>query len=167
QMLQIRHGDCDPITVLHFPEPLEGLDCALIGAVRFGFASSPIVGAFQRTGVSPDGRHVVFEVTDHFSVTRQQLVPPEQPGIFIVRADGRGLRRLGPASRDPPFRYAMDPVSPIGVRVDAWAAFSFSSDGRTVVLTDLGPGPAVEEAVQIFTLDLVTGKGDVIATPAA
>jgi hypothetical protein len=25
QKLQIRHGDCDPVTVLDFPEPLEGL----------------------------------------------------------------------------------------------------------------------------------------------
>jgi hypothetical protein len=102
-LIQIRRGDCDPVTVLDFPEPVEGLQCASIGSFRSGVASSPIVGAFQRMGVSPDGKHVVFEVTDDFSVTGQNLVPPEQPeGIFIVRADGRGgLRRLGPASRDP------------------------------------------------------------------
>jgi hypothetical protein len=161
QKLQIRHGDCDPVTVLDFPGQLEGPsrpDCALIGLARTGFASSPIVGAFHRIGVSPDGRHVVFEVTDDFRLSGK-LVPPEQPeGIFIVRTDGRGLRRLGPASRDPSFRFAMDPASPLGVRVGIWFPFSFSPDGRAVALTDLGPGPAGEEAIQIFTLDLVTGK---------
>jgi hypothetical protein len=160
QKLQIRRRDCDPVTVLDFPEPSERpLNCAPIGLPRFGYVSSPIVGAFQRIGVSPDGRHVVFEVTDDFSGTRQKLVPPEQPeGIFIVRADGRGLRRLGPASRDPSFRYAMDPASPLGLRVGAWIPFPFSPDGRAVVLTDLGTCPAGEEAVQIFTLDVVTGE---------
>jgi hypothetical protein len=157
QTLQIRRGDCDPVTVLDFPEPLARPDCALIGSVRFGYVSSPIAGAFQRIGASPDGQHVVFEVTDAFSGTT--LLPPgQQNGIFIVRADGHGLRRLGPASRDPSFRLAMDSASPIDVRVDAWIPFSFSPDGRAVVLTDLGPGPAGEEAIQIFTLDVVTGK---------
>jgi hypothetical protein len=75
QKLQIRRGDCDPVTVLDFPEPLEvPLDCAFIGSLRSGIASSPIVGAFQRMGVSPDGRHVVFEVTDAFAGTH--LLPP-------------------------------------------------------------------------------------------
>src|SRR5262249_9733357 len=127
-----------------------GPNCALIGSARSGFVSSPIVGAFQRIGASPDGRHVVFEVTDDFS--RTNLLPSgQQKGIFIVRADGRGLRRLGPASRDPAFRLATDPTSPLGVRVDVWIGLPFSPDGRTVVLTDLGPGPTGEEAVQIFT----------------
>src|SRR5262245_36060453 len=158
QTLQVRHGECDPITVLDFPEPVEGpLDCALVGSFRFGYASSPILGAFQRMGVSRDGRHVVFEVTDDFAATH--LLPPgQQNGIFIVRADGRGLRRLGPASRDPSFRFASDPAFPIGLRVGLWIPFTFSRDGGAVVLTDLGPGPAGEEAVQIFTLDVVTGE---------
>jgi len=157
QTLQIRRGDCDPITVLDFPEPLARPNCALIGSARFGYASSPIAGAFHRMGVSPDGRHLVFEVTDDFS-PRSLLTPGQQKGIFIVRADGRGLRRLGPASRDPSFRFATDPASPLGVRVGLWIPFPFSPDGRAVVLTDLGPGPAGEDAVQIFTLDLVTGE---------
>ena len=121
QTLQIRHGDCDPITVLDFPEPVEGLPCEFIGSARSGQNSSTIVGAFQRIGVSPDGRHVVFEVTDDFSPVialglAKSLVPPDQrEGIFVVRADGRGLRRLGPASRDPSFRYAAagNPASPL------------------------------------------------------
>jgi hypothetical protein len=166
QRLLIRHGDCDPVTVLDFPEPLDvPPPCALIGSLRLGFASSPIVGAFHRMGVSSDGRHVVFEVTDDFTLLRDlrgakaNLVPPQQQeGIFIVGSDGRGLRRLGPASRNRSFRFAVDPASPIGVRGSAWIPFSFSPDGRAIVLADLGPGPVGEEAIQIFTLDLVTGS---------
>src|SRR5262245_6529438 len=171
QKLQIRRGNCDPVTVLDFPEPLERPPlCALIGMTRFGVVSSPVVGAFQRGGVSVDGRSVVFEVTDDFSVLRRDdlggdarahLVPAGQPkGIFIVRADGRGLRWLGPASRDPYFRFAFDSASPTGTgtRASAEIPLSFSPDGRAVVLTDLGPGPEGEEAVQIFSLDLVTGS---------
>src|SRR5262249_31994759 len=158
QQLQIRRGNCDPVTVLDFPEPWQGPPdvFALIWRPRTGYVSSPIVGAFHRMRVSSDGRHVVFEVTDDFSVVGQKLVPPEQPeGIFIVRADGRGLRRLGPASRDPSFRYAVDPAPPIGVRGSVWIPFTFSPDGRAVVLPDLGPGPAGEEAGPILTLGLV------------
>jgi hypothetical protein len=166
QKLQIRHGNCDPITLLDFPEPVETPPplCATIGIDR-GNGYSPIFGAFQRLGVSPDGRHVVFEVTDdftafrNFTVLRTPLVPPGQPkGIFVVRADGRGLRRLGPASRDPAFRFAFDPAAPNSSRASLSTILSFSPDGREVVLTDLGPGPGGEEAVQLFTLDLVTGS---------
>jgi hypothetical protein len=166
QKLQIRHGNCDPITVLDFPEPVETPPpvCATIGMVR-GAGSAPIFGAFQRLGVSPDGRHVVFEVKDdftglrNFTVLRRPLVPPGQSkGIFVVRADGRGLRRLGLASRDPAFRFAFDPAAPNSSRASLSTILSFSPDGREVVLTDLGPGPGGEEAVQLFTLDLVTGR---------
>jgi hypothetical protein len=161
QKLQIRQGNCDPVIVLDLPEPWEVSPdvCARIGRTRIGTVTSPIVGAFHRMGVSPDGRHVVLEVTDDFSVVSRNLVPPEQQeGIFIVRADGHGLRRLGPASRDAAFRYAVDPASPIGVRGGSSTPLSFSPDGQAVVLTDLGPGPGGEEAIQIFTLDIVTGS---------
>src|SRR5262249_20073643 len=161
QKLQIRHRDCDPVTVLDFPEPwaVSSENCALIGSVRYGFTTSPIVGAFQRMGVSPNGRHVVFEVTDDFGEISRTLVPPgQEEGIFVVRADGRGLRRLGPASRDPSFRYVYDPASPFVGRASAFVAFDFSPDGGTVVLTDLGQGPGGEEATQIFTLDIKTGS---------
>src|SRR5262245_28946588 len=166
QRLQIRHGDCDPITVLDFPEPVEGLPCEFIGSAHSGQTSSTIVGAFQRIGVSADGRHVVFEVTDDFSPViasgaAKNLVPPDQrEGIFVVRAGGRGLRRLGPASRDPSFRYvaAGNPASPTSVEVNALPSLPFSPDGREVVLTDLGPGTEGEEAIQIFTLDILTGS---------
>ncbi|HUL75645.1 MAG TPA: hypothetical protein VL691_00145, partial [Vicinamibacteria bacterium] len=146
--------------MLDFPEPLENSPpCKAIGDARIGIATSAFLGAFHRMGVSLDGQRVVFEVTDDFTITNQHLVPPEQQeGIFITRTGGRGnLVWLGPASRDPSFRFGLDAAAPGGVRASGAQGFCFSPDGRETVLTDMGPGPAGEEAVQIFTLDLVTG----------
>jgi hypothetical protein len=160
QQLLIRHRNCDPVRVLDFPEPGVSALCAIIGQSRTGIVSSPIVGAFHRMGVSPDGRRVVFEVTDDFSYAApNHLVPPgQEEGIFTVRDDGSGLRRLGPASRDPSFRIVPDASSPTGgFRTSGGTQFSFSPDGRDVVFTDLGPGPGADDAVQIFTLDVATG----------
>lgn len=158
QRLQIRRGNCDPVSVLDFPEPtVPPPPCARIGAFRWGTAA-PITGVFQRLGVSPTGEHVVFEVTDDFSLLSPgKLLPPEQQGgIFAVRADGRGLRRLGPPSRDPSFGFQC--CGRYGLRTTVWTRLTFSPDGREVVLTDLGPGPAGEEAVQVFTLNVDTGE---------
>jgi hypothetical protein len=160
QRLEIRRGNCDPVTVLDFPEPAATpLDCALTGRSRWGTAS-PIGGVFERLGVSPNGKHVVFEVTDDFSLLGlgKRLPPEQQEGMFVVRADGRGLRRLGPPSRDASFGYSLDPPGRYGARTTVWTTLTFSPDGREVVLTDLGPGPAGEEAVQVFTLNIDTGE---------
>src|SRR5262245_25886041 len=79
--------------------------------------------------------------------------------MFLVRADGSGLRRVGPASRDPSFR-----IGPPGINImyTFSVVFStsipFSPNGRRIAFTDLGPGPAGEETVQIVVLDLVTGE---------
>jgi hypothetical protein len=101
---------------------------------------------------------VVFEVTAEFALFPLVPVPAGQEGIYVVRADGRGLRRLGPPSRDPMFRITPEPSSPIGVFFPVSGEFRFSPDGRKVVYTDIGPGPAGEDAIQIVTLDLATGR---------
>src|SRR5262245_51909622 len=159
QQLMIRHGNCDPVRVLDFPEPRVSALCTIVGQLRLGVLTGPIGGAFHRMGVSPDGRQVVFEVTDDFSYTApNHLVPPgQEEGIFVVRDDGSGLRRLGPASRDPSFRLMPDASAPYGLRASAATQFSFSPDGRAIVFTDLGPGPGADDAIQIFTLDVATG----------
>jgi hypothetical protein len=82
------------------PDPL-GL-CRLFGESRNG-AFSIVGGAFQRLEVLPDGSAVVFEVTTQFSVYPSFTPEPPEEGIFLVRADGSGLRRLGPASDVPTF----------------------------------------------------------------
>jgi hypothetical protein len=120
-----------------------------------------LVGNFQRLGASPDGSGLVFEVTNDQPFIRG-LAPvsePEQEGIFYVRSDGRGLRRLGPASRDPTWLYFKNDTSPSGFNFNTsgWT-LRFSPNGRTVVYTDVGPGPAGEDAIQIVTLDIPSGS---------
>src|SRR5262245_46178285 len=63
QALEIRRGDCDPVTVVTIgtepvPDPL-GV-CRAYGQSRVG-PLSVVGGGFQRLGVSPDGKGVVFE----------------------------------------------------------------------------------------------------------
>jgi hypothetical protein len=83
---------------------------------------------------------------------------PDREGFFVVHADGSGLRRLGPASRESVTRFGFDASAPGGIRGFAVPdTLSFSADGRTVVFQDRGPGPAGEDAIQIVTLDLATG----------
>src|SRR5262249_48853286 len=111
QVLQVRRGDCDPVTVMEIPanEPVPDTieACRRVGLFRTGDVSVA-GGAFQRLAVSPDGSTIVFEVTDEFSVVLpHDRLAAEQKGFFLVRADGTDLRRLGEASRDRSFN--LDP----------------------------------------------------------
>jgi hypothetical protein len=150
QSLRIRHGDQE-VTVAEFGPlhlPTSFGFCLNFGLRRIG-SQSIRVFPIQRIGVSRDGSTVVFEVTDDFSLLfPDQLVPPEQEGIYVVHADGSGLRRLGPASRDPSFVGTAGIIAP---------AFGFSPDGRTVLFTDLDPQAPDPDAPQIVALDLITG----------
>jgi hypothetical protein len=123
----------------------------------------------QRLGVSPDGSAVVFEVNDQSPFFHSISLRPEENGIFFVRADGsQPPRRLGPPSRDPSFRVPprfgqvpLRPAGEIGYLSDVFTMsprIAFSPNGRRIAFTDLGPGPAGEETVQIVVLDLVTGE---------
>jgi hypothetical protein len=146
QELRIRQGENIPVraaeTPLVGPLPADALlNCELLGSFRSGLFSV-FAGAFQRLGVTPDGSAVVFEVTDNFSLlARNRLVRPEQEGIFFVRADGKGLRRIDAASRQASYILLLDPASPIGYRTSYFPYFGFSPDGRTVLFNDRGPGP--------------------------
>jgi hypothetical protein len=161
QELRIRRGNRPPVTVMEFepaepvPDPLRL--CRNLGEYRNG-DNAAVAGAFQRLAVSPNGSTVVFEVTAEFAVFPLLSVPAGQEGIYVVRADGRGLRRLGSPSRDPRFRITPEPSSPIGVAFPLSGEFHFSPDGRNVVYTDIGLGPAGEDAIQVMTLDLATGR---------
>ena len=151
QELRVQRGDAAPITVARFgplgPLPAIGA-CTYFASFGAGSVRSPQIGAFQRLGVSPDGTGIVFEVSDDFNVFSQTFVPPEQEGIFVVRADGSGLRRLDRASRAA----ASTPN-----RIES--NFVFSPNGRLVGFTDTGPGqPDGQDAAQIFTLDIETGQ---------
>jgi len=165
QALLLRRGDAEPLTVAEFPPvgPLPPLElCKLWGRSRTGIASV-ITGAFQRIGMSPDGSVFVVEVTDDFSIRSKHQVSPEQEGIFVVRTDGGGLRRIANASRNPCFRFDSDTGA---AEIDA--SFAFSPDGSSITFTDIGPGPAGDDAAQVFTMDLATGtRRQVTRLPAA
>jgi hypothetical protein len=163
QELRIREGEGAPVTVAlasliaaQEPPVLPGT-CFLFGTGRFGFIAA-FAGGIQRMAVSPDGSGVVFERTNRFSAIGYPPLPPDEEGFFFVRADASGLRPLGPASREPITRVVFDGSPPNGFQTNFDDnPLSFSADGRTVVFTDRGPGPAGEDAVQVATLDLATG----------
>jgi hypothetical protein len=157
--LRIRRGNCAPVTVRTIgpaepvPDPMHL--CEGYGAIGFGDVST-VIGGFQRLAVTPDGSGVVFEVTNKVVDPSSfgGLSPdPIEEGFFYVRADGSGLRRLAPPSRARLFQFPPDG----GIAVNV-LSIAFSRDGRTVVYADLGPGPSGEEAVQVVTLDIATGR---------
>jgi len=160
QSLQIRRGEQAPITVVE--HSVAGFDpgftdartlCSSIGAIRAA-THMTAVGVFHRLGVTADGLQVVFEVTDDqpWTVFPPHGLPDEQRGIFVVRADGSGLRRLGPASSEPPYRRFQ--LS----QQWTWPWFASSPNSRMVTYTDRGPSVNNEDAIQISSLDLTTGN---------
>jgi hypothetical protein len=162
QKLVVRRGNCDPVTVMEtaastpVPDPLEA--CRVWGESRHGATYFTLAGVFQRLAVLPDGSGVVFEVMKQWSLFPALTPePPRGEGIFFVRADGRGEpRRLGPASRQPTFLFASDPLGTFH-EFDAWT-FPVSPNGRSIALIDLGPDTAGQEAPQVFLLDLRSGR---------
>src|SRR5262245_39830506 len=161
QELLVRRGNCAPKTIVGFAGPTNpNLVCRLFGQTRLG--DNSVAGAvIQGVAVRPDGTGVVFEVADELAVTGSVLapLPPEQEGIFVVRSDGSGLRRLGPAARVPPIAGIFSSPLPPGFTLGNYRfPMTMSPDGGTIALTDLGRGPAGEEAPQIVTMDVATGR---------
>jgi hypothetical protein len=147
QTLFVRHGNCDPVPVAAFgpSRPVTTpFDCTFYGLARDGWYfytidSGHSVGVFQNVGVLRDGS-TVFNLTKQFSNVPALTPDVPEEGIFVVRADGSELRRLGPPSRAPQLFSLRWSVSP---------------DGRTIAFIDLGdPNEApYYEAPQVFLLD--------------
>src|SRR5262249_1447156 len=99
------------------------------------------------------GARVAFEVSDAFSIfpPLPLHIPPEQQGIFVVGADGTGLRRLRPPSRE-----AFNSIGPTGLIFTNGAA-AFSPDGRQLAVIDEGPDFNGNQAGQIVLFDLALG----------
>lgn len=156
----VRRGDCDPVTVAAFDYDTPVADsfglCSLLGNNREGFGS-PLAGVFQRNAVTPDGSGVVFEITNQFQLIGKFALPPEQQGFFYVRADGTGLRRLGPPSAEPVYRVFVSTTSGQPT-ADFSSHMTFDPSGRRFAFTDRGPAPDGRDTVQIFTIDIGTGE---------
>jgi cysteine-rich repeat protein len=150
QKLLVRRGNCDPVTVMELDAGPPQVDpsglCSAFGARRNGLRAAPGLGLFQRLAVLPDGSGVVFEVTSQW-FPFPVLPRPLEEGFFSVRADGRGLRRLG-----PPSRVRVDPGN------NTYDYYPVSPDGRYIALLDLGPDSFGQDAYQIFRLDTRTGR---------
>jgi hypothetical protein len=155
QALHILHGDQD-VTVMETPAagpylPVLKSLCEDLTIGRDGNLSISRE-VFQGVAVSPDGAAVVFEVTDDFSTYPIPLnLPPELEGIYFVRADGSGLRRLGPPGRLPFFINQSEFEFPV-------VSFAFSPDSRIIAFADKGLDAAGNEAGQIMTLDVGSGQ---------
>jgi len=161
QTLYARQGESNPVALWEFswsgPVLLHQL-CNLFGLMRSG-GSEIFAFPLQRLGLSPDGTQIIFELADDSSlVAPNRLLAAEEEGIFTVRPDGTGLRRLGPHSRDPATRIIPDPGGPTGLLGSSRGFFGFSPDGKRITFTDLGPGPEGEDAPQVFVLDLDSGE---------
>ena len=160
--LRTRLGNCAPVTVRTIetqepaPDPMHL--CALYGSDGAG-GSPVILGGFQRLAVTPDGSGVVFEVTNSVALFPGISPEPLDEGFFFVRADGTHLRWLAPPSCTPLFHLLNFPDEPLGFLLSLTVLnIAFSPDGETVVYEDRGPGPGGEEADQVVTLDLATGR---------
>jgi hypothetical protein len=169
QELRILRSGCAPISVARIensapvPDPA-GL-CDRLARWHLG-GYSPLAGVFHRLGVTLDGSGVVFEVTNAFQLVGKTPLSSEQEGFFYVRADGSGLRRLGPPSRFSTYRLYVDPID--GPAANVLTELAFSHDGRLAAYSDLGPGPDEVEREQLFIMDLRTGeRRQVTRFPAA
>ena len=165
QTLWIRQGNREPVKIVEYTlgQPAIGGLCRLWGQNRSSVAA-PILGAFQRTRFTADGSQFLFEVTDDFSVNAH-VIPEDEQGIFAVRADGSGLRKIAPHSEDPCMRvywpcvFAPDaPQCASCTQGKNECFFGASPDGSRIAFADLGPSLSGEEASQVFTLDLNTGE---------
>jgi hypothetical protein len=148
QDVRILHGDAEAVTVMSVGPlgPFLGLGCAAVGLNREWFYLQ--WGPLQRIGVTPDGSGVVFELTDEFVREGRGLLAPEQRGIYYMRADGSGRRRLGPASRSP--AYYLGGFSSLGL--------SFDPSGQRFTYIDRGSDEAGQEAAQVFVQGLTPAE---------
>src|SRR5262249_47182352 len=141
QELQLRRGNCDPVTVLKIsapdavPDPLHL--CQLVADNRVGYESA-LGGVFQRLGVTPHGSGVVFEVSNQSQQLIKTPVARGRQGSFYFRRDGTGLRQFpGPPSRDPIYR--VHPPGAATPDVDPAAVFQPASFGPNRLWVDVEP----------------------------
>jgi hypothetical protein len=151
QEVRILHGEAEAVTVLPVGPlgPFPGIGCGLWGFYRRWLYMQ--WGPLQRFGTTPDGSGIIYELTDEFVQEGRGVLPAEQRGIYYMRADGSGLRRLGPASHAPTVVY-----SPTGT---SWLEYGFAFDpgGEEFTYVDRGPDEAGHDAAEVFLRGLTPG----------
>jgi hypothetical protein len=161
QQLMVRRGNRPPVTALDLPLTRRGYDpvglCRLYGESRWGPYAN-LVQMFSGL-VMPDGSGVIFHLSNDEPLG--QLFPwlfpdPPEKGWFFVRADGTGLRRLGPPSRIPLWTTVPSPAGRPPLFLDLYwtGGWTLSHDGRQAVITDIGPDSEGRETPQIFLMDV-------------
>ncbi len=154
QRLVVRQGDQEPVTVMEFPLSPRGVApgvCRSYGESGLG-SFSKVIGSFQRLAVLRDGSGVVFEVTNDWSYLPALSPEPAEEGMFFVRPDGTGLRRLGAASRVQLVYSVPVPGGQDYRTIPGGQAMS--PDGRRIAFVDLGPDADGRDGPQVVTLEV-------------
>jgi hypothetical protein len=147
QELRVLRGEAEEVTLLSVGPfgPFPSVPCAVLGYIRHVYY--PELGPLQRFGITPDGSGIVYELSDEFVLAGGGMLPPEQSGIYYVRADGSDLRRLGPASRSP---------THFSHRIEG--PLAFDPAGRTFTYVDRGPDDEGHDGAQVFVQGLAPGE---------
>jgi hypothetical protein len=187
QELRVQRGDEEPKTIVHYPLKdlpagrATALERVVLGAIcqRFGEdragGGAELAAPINRVVVSPDGRRVVFHVSDDdlplnglediapwLDVVDIELPPGTPEGFYVANTDGTELRFLGhkveiPAS-EIDYRHSPDPA--MWRRGTAGSNIDISPDGRFVTYVDFDrePGSLGDGYLQVMMLDVFTGE---------
>jgi hypothetical protein len=152
QEIYVQRGDRAPTvvsraTVGPVPDPA-GL-CRVFGEGHDGIISVA-AGVYPAVAVSPDGKHVAFELNDEFSILAPGGLTDEEDGIFLAHVDGTNRVKLAPPTRVPVFRQPSFDLNPNGI--------VFSADGRYLVYSDLGPADDGSIDAQLWSLRIADRK---------
>jgi hypothetical protein len=152
QGLYVQRGDRAPVVIsqettepAHHPVR-DGL-CRGFGQLRYGL-NAVLGGYYPQLAVSPDGRHIVFELNDRFSNFAPDQLTDDVRGLYVARADGSDVVRLRPATSVA--RY----VTLSDGSISFSSSIAFSPDGRYLVYRDLGPAADGTIDAQLWSLRL-------------
>jgi hypothetical protein len=190
QELRVQQGDGEPKTIVRYllkdlpagrATPLERV---VLGAIcqRFGEDGAgdgaALMAPINRVVVSPDGKRVVFHVSDDdlplnrledlsalLDVINIRLPPGTAEGFYVVNTDGTGLRFLGQKVELPAafidFRGSFDlTMWRLVNQVNSGSSVDFNPNGRSIAYVDFDrePGSRGDGYLQVMLLDIITGN---------
>jgi len=152
QELYVQRGDRAPVVISQEAtaparDPNRDELCRGFGQLRYGL-NAVLGGYYPQLAVSPDGRHIAFELNDRFSNFAPDQVTDDVRGLYLARADGSDVVKLRPATSVA--RYViLSNGSP-----SFSSSIAFSPDGRYLVYRDLGPAADGTIDAQLWSLRL-------------